>query len=558
MDYALKHMTFTTDATMSEAMDCCLNGGKKVAFCVDNQSKLKGLLTEGDILRAFRNGATLDMKALDFINSNPISVSDTLSIDEAKKRLGNKIQLVPRTDSEGKLVGFVDMATSEYGFLKIKSKTVTILGLGYVGLTMGLVLADTGFHVKGFDINKNLLRTLSNRETPFFENGLANLIEEHVGNSLRLVDNINDAKADIYVITVGTPVDKQTHKPQMESIIKAASSIGRLLSKDDLVILRSTVMVGTTRDVVLPELEKASGLKAGKDFFLAFCPERTAEGRALTELRQLPQLVGGLDEKSTELASRLFNEYTPTVVRIESVEAAELCKLIDNCYRDVRFAFANHVAEIAERIGVNIHEIINAVNLNYARNSIPSPSPGVAGPCLIKDPYILGTVFERYEMEASLLMAARQINEHGATSPADKVDAVLREQGKSLKNAKVFVAGFAFKGNPETSDLRDSTTLMFLERLKEYTSDIAAYDPVAFKPEMEELGVTVVDTPEEGFRNADAVFVMNNHHSYRAWNFEELLPLMSTPAVLYDGWHMFHDRNIGAHNGVTYMSTGVG
>jgi len=558
MDTNLEKMTFNKSALLKTALECCLSGGKKVSFCLDETGVLKGLLTEGDILRAFNNGAKITDPAFSYLNKTPIAVSDSVSICDAKKKLGSRIQVLPRIDSAGRLLEIIDMGTNEYGFLKIKSKTVTILGLGYVGLTMGLVLADTGFQVKGFDINLKLLKTLRSKKKPFFENGIEDFIEEHIGKRLRLVDDVSNAKADIYVITVGTPVDKQKHKPKLEAIRKAAKAIGSMLSRDNLVILRSTVMVGTTRDIVIPELEQESGLKAGEDFFVAFCPERTAEGRALTELRQLPQIVGGLDEKSTELATRLFNEYTPTVVRTESIEAAELCKLIDNCYRDVRFAFANQVAEIAERVGVNIHNIINAVNLNYARNSIPKPSPGVAGPCLIKDPYILGNVFEKFGMQANLLMAAREINEQGAVSPVLKVDNMLKKYSKTLKNARVFVVGFAFKGDPETSDLRDSTTLIFLDTLKEYTNNIVAYDPVAFSNELKALNVEVVSEPDEGFNQADAVFILNNHASYRKWNVDEMLKKMNHISVFYDGWNLFSDRNIESHNGIVYMSIGVG
>ncbi len=558
MNNSLKKMIFNSGFILKEALDCCLSGGKKVAFCVDDDGVLQGLLTEGDILRAFRDGAQLDSLTDQYLNRKPISISDNVSVEDAKKMLGSRIQIIPQTDPQGRLVGFVDMGTNEYGFLKIKSKAVTILGLGYVGLTMGLVLADTGFSVKGFDINKKLLETLKKNETPFFENGLKDLIDEHVDERLQLVDDVEKAKGDIYVITVGTPVDKSDHKPQLDAIRKASASVGSLLAPDNLVILRSTVMVGTTRDVVIHELEKVSGLRSGKDFFVAFCPERTAEGRALAELRQLPQIVGGLDEKSTELASRLFNEYTPTVVRTESIEAAELCKLIDNCYRDVRFAFANQIAEIAERVGVNIHNIINAVNLNYARNSIPKPSPGVAGPCLIKDPYILSTVYEKYGMEAHLMMAARHINENGAVSPADKVNHQLESMGKTLEGARVFVIGFAFKGEPETSDLRDSTTLIFLEHLKTYTDNIIGYDPVAFHEEMAELEIELTDDVEKGFKGADAVFVLNNHPSYKKWTLEKYLPLMNKQSVFFDGWHMFGNRHFSVDSKVKYMSVGVG
>ena len=294
----LTKMSFGPGASLREAIGCCLAGAKKVAYCIDQDGRLMGLVTQGDILRSLQEGASLEAPVVGLLNTTPVTVPDSMSVAEAKKRIGKRIQFVPRVDAQGRLVGVVDLASSEYDFINIKQKSVLILGLGYVGLTLALVLADQGFSVNGYDINQKLLDTLRAKKTPFFEHGLPKLINEHVGKRLAVVDDLAGTSSDIYIVTVGTPVDHATKLPITDYIKQAATAIGKVLAKDNMVILRSTVMVGTTRKVVIPELERVSGLKAGQDFHVAYCPERTAEGRALQELLYLPQIVGGLDEKA--------------------------------------------------------------------------------------------------------------------------------------------------------------------------------------------------------------------------------------------------------------------
>lgn len=557
MDLNLSKMIFAPNATLGQATDRILAGARKVGFCVDAQSHLCGILTQGDVLRAFRAGASPDEPVGKYLNPDPVTVADDLSVGEAKKLIGRRIQLIPRVDAQGRLTGLVDLASTDLGFVNIKNKSVLVLGLGYVGLTLAVTLAETGFSVNGLDINAGLLAKLGRKEPPFFEAGLDELLARHVGSRLQLVPDAAERASDIFIITVGTPVDTITKRPNLDYIRTAASTVGRNLSRENLVILRSTVMVGATRDVVIPELERVSGLTAGRDFFVAYCPERTAEGRALKELPRLPQIVGGLDEKSVEMASRLFNEYTPSIIRVDGLEAAELCKLMDNVYRDVKFAFANQVAELAERMGLNIHALIEAVNHNYGRNDIPLPSPGVGGPCLTKDPYILRNVFERHGMQAPLVAAARVINERAPEAILARAQSVLSAQGKDLANARVLVVGFAFKGEPETSDMRDSTTLWFLDVLRRKCGDIRGYDPVVPPAEIADLGVSAVGL-EEGFAGADAVFVMNNHRSYLSWDLPKLLGLMNRPALFYDAWHLFSKTKILARPGMLYGAVGVG
>jgi len=557
VDSQLSKMVFSQDASLGQAIDCVLAGARRVGFGVDAHGRLIGILTQGDLLRLVRDGVPLDAPVRNYLNENPVTVSENVSLHEAKKLIDRKIHLIPRVDAQGRLTGLVDLASSEYGFLNIKQKSVAILGLGYVGLTLALVLAEHGFSVTGFDVNRKLLDQLAAKEPPFFETGIQGFLDRHVGKRLRLVDSLEHVNADIFIVTVGTPVDPVTKVPGLDYIRKAAASVGRALARDSLVILRSTVQVGTTRRVVIPELEARSGLKAGQDFHVAYCPERTAEGRALKELTHLPQIVGGLDERSAELASRLFNEYTPTIVRVDGLEAAEMCKLMDNVYRDVRFAFANQVAQVAEPLGLDIHSIIDAVNLNYERNDIPRPSPGVGGPCLTKDPYILSAVFKEQGLTAPLIAAARHVNESGPPDIVGKVRAMLDAQGKDLAACKAFVAGFAFKGHPETSDTRDSTTLFFLRELLAQCANVTGYDPLVPPGEIAALGARPVGL-EEGFQDADAVFVMNNHASYLRWDLPRLFGLMARPAVFYDAWRMFPHLKSQTRPGILYAAVGVG
>ena len=228
---------------------------------------------------------------------------------------------------------------------------------------------------------------------------------------MKVVNDIKDLDPDIYIITVGTPFDFKKKKPNISYFQKSIELVSKNLKVNDLVILRSTVPVGVSRKIAKPILEKNSNLKIGENLFLAYCPERTAEGQAIHELKNLPQIVGGFCEKSTELASRFFNEYTHTIIDVNDLESSEMCKLLDNTYRDTIFAYSNQMALLSEKIGLNLSNLIDKVNIGYERNKIPKPSPGVGGPCLTKDPYILNYNFKKVGINADVSMSARKINE---------------------------------------------------------------------------------------------------------------------------------------------------
>ena len=262
----------------------------------------------------------------------------------------------------------------------IKESKVCVMGMGYVGLTLSVVLSEVGYAVWGIDTDLDVIKNLKKGEPHFFENGLHQRMKYQLKSGRLNFESRAPTKIfDVIIISVGTPLKKNTKIPNLNHLDNVLNDVGKLLSKNCLVCLRSTVPVGTTRSKVLPILEKHSGLKGGKDFYVTFAPERTVEGKALEELRSNPQVIGGITEEGTERAASFFHKVTPTIISVTSVEIAEFAKIMDNTYRDVCFSFANEMALISEHLKLDINEVIKASNIHYPRNNIPVPSPGVGG-----------------------------------------------------------------------------------------------------------------------------------------------------------------------------------
>lgn len=439
----------------------------------------------------------------------------------------------------------------------VADEAVCILGLGYVGLTLATVLSDVGYKVTGVDRDEKLILGVRAGKPHFHEKGLEELLKTIARSATppTYLTAMERSCATVYVITVGTPILRPSMQPNLDYVRSATAEVARVLRAGDLVILRSTVPVGTTRAVALPMLEQASGLQAGRDFDLAFCPERTVEGKALRELRELPQIVGGLNRASAERASRLFRRSTQTIVDVGSIESAEMVKIMDNTYRDVMFSYANQMALLCEALDLDLVPLVRAANQGYNRNNIPVPSPGVGGACLSKDPYILASVCERAGVDASLFLLGRRINEFMPVHACNRVERELERCGKTLRGARVFVLGFAFKGRPETSDVRDSPTIDLVRVLRERGAQVRGHDPMVTAPEIEALGATACDL-ESGFDGADAIILMLNHTLYEEMDIARLLERTRKPAVLLDGWHIFNAADLSQVPGITYRCIG--
>ena len=258
-----------------------------------------------------------------------------------------------------------------------------MVGLGYVGVTLAVALARCGYEVAGYDRERRVVEGLAAGRPHLYEPGIEEALRETLGRTLRVAADLRDTPADAAIICVSTPVDPATHRPNLANLRAAAQQVAEECGPETLVVVRSTVPVGASRAVVLPELLARWGRAR-----LAFAPERTIQGQALRELTELPQVVGGLDDASLEAAVALFERLTRRVVPVSSLEAAELVKLVNNAHTDLIYSFGNEVALLAERLRVDPLEVIRAANVEYPRPDLSKPG-FVGGGCLSKDPYIL-------------------------------------------------------------------------------------------------------------------------------------------------------------------------
>ena len=266
--------------------------------------------------------------------------------------------------------------------------TIGIIGLGYVGLTLGICAASKGIDVYGVEVNQHIKDCLKDNKAHFFEPGLDNLIKRLNNKKFFLVEQFSkDIRFDAFIVTVGTPLKEGEKVPNFEYIKSSMQTIKEVYNGTQLIILRSTVSVGTTRKVVIPFLSELCN-KNEEDILVSMCPERTVEGKAVEELTHLPQIISGNNIKAIRIASDIFSTMTPCIIRAESLEEAELCKLYCNTYRDMTFAIGNAFCMAAQEFGVDGSKVIEHANYSYPRSTIAKPG-FVAGPCLEKDAYIL-------------------------------------------------------------------------------------------------------------------------------------------------------------------------
>ena len=416
---------------------------------------------------------------------------------------------------------------------KLSDNKICILGMGYVGLTLAVVMAERGFRVHGAEINTKLLAKISDGIPHFFEQGLEVRLKRALkAGTLSFVERIADIPAEelpsVYVITVGTPLGAD-HRPRMDMVSNVAAEVAGHMPGGSLVVLRSTVRLGTTRAVVLDRLQKS-----GKPFGLAYCPERTLEGRALEELISLPQIVGGLSDEDLWRATSIFQRLTPTTIKVSSLEAAEVIKLLDNSYRDHMFAFGNEVALMCDAAGLDGIEVIRAANTGYERTKIAMPG-FVGGPCLHKDPHILQDSMTDFGFVPALVREGRALNE----SLSERViDMILREMPDGTPTvSKVSVCGVAFKGRPETDDTRATPALELIAALRARFpgAEICGQDFAVSDEGIAELGIQPGGI-ESAFREADIVIVANNNAKYQWLNLDALAASMKRPGVVFDVW----------------------
>lgn len=431
---------------------------------------------------------------------------------------------------------------------------INVLGLGYVGLTLALTLANVGFKIIGIDKDKEKIAKLQQGIPTLYEPQIEQLLKSVLlSGNISFAEDIQKIEEQVvYIISVGTPIDNQTQEPNLTNLKNVVKEVGESIKKDDMVIVRSTVPVKTARNIIKPELENISNLKCPSDFYLATAPERTLQGAALKELRQLSQIIGGINEESVEKAASIFNKTTKTIVKVSSLEAAELIKLLDNTYRDITISVGNMCGKICKELDLDAREVIESANYGYSRNKILLPGAGVGGGCLVKDPYLLIASLKG-KLELELVKSSRRINDSMIDETIKLIKNGFKKVGREIENSKILILGFAFKGVPDTDDIRFSPTLPIVDFLKEQKSMLFGFDPVVPSKTIKELGVKGVPDFETG--EYDCVIIMNNNPKFRNIDFKKIEDKTKMPILVIDGWYLYDKKYLDTI-GIKYFPIG--
>jgi UDP-N-acetyl-D-mannosaminuronic acid dehydrogenase len=422
-----------------------------------------------------------------------------------------------------------------------------VVGFGYIGASIGGYLANKGLRVAVYDKNPIIMERLTSMSYEIPEKGLSEILKKSVlEGKLSISPDLHQMnEADVIIVTVGTPLEKET--PDLKNIKQAFKAIGKHLAKGQLVILKSTVLPGTTEDLVRPTLEKESGLIAGTDFGLVYSPERLAEGRVLSDLESIPLIIGGVNQKSSEVAAQFWNSlFGVKTVIVSSPAVAELTKLASNAWIDLNVALANELAKICDKLKIDVLEAINATNtLAKGSSYVNILSPGtVGGYCLPKDPYFLSYVAHKNRVEIALPKISRKINDE----MPGYVFRSLRKLVKSKTKVKVAVLGISFKNN--TGDLRNTPVKPIVDLMINEGYEVKLYDPLVDRIEAEKLfGLKLANSVEEAVDNADIVAVLACHDTFRS---KLLLNRIKTLAK--KGCSVFDGRNSMSRDAVIKSS----
>jgi UDP-N-acetyl-D-glucosamine dehydrogenase len=368
-----------------------------------------------------------------------------------------------------------------------KTADVAIVGAGYVGVPLAQVFAEAGRTVLLVDVDAERVEQL-NRGESYIEDVPSETLARLVQNGLRATTDYDTLRgADAILIALPTPLSKQ-REPDLSIIEHAVTAIAGRLRPGHLVVLESTTYPGTTREVVLPALER-SGLKAGSDFHLAFSPERVDPGNEVWTTRNVPKVVGGITPGCTEAAAALYGSAIDTIHSVSSPEAAELTKLLENIFRAVNIALVNELAQLCERMGIDVWEVVDAASTKPFGFMRFEPGPGLGGHCIPIDPFYLTWKAREYDFTTEFIELAGKVNASMPWWCRSVVSQALNHgRQKSLKGARVLILGVAYKA--DIGDMRESPALKLIELLKKAGAEIAYHDD--YVPTLEEHGLRSV------------------------------------------------------------------
>ncbi len=428
---------------------------------------------------------------------------------------------------------------------KINDKTfkVGIIGLGYVGLPLGLEFTEKEFDVLGFDLDERKIDALSQGET-YIKHIPSERISKSVdsGHLNSTTDFARLPEVDAVIICVPTPLD--THRePDMSYVVDTAKTIKKYLRKGQLVTLESTTYPGTTREILLPLFESLENsdekLEVGKDFFLAYSPEREDPNNPNYHTATIPKVVGGVTQNCLEIAQALYNQVIVKTVPVSSPDVAEATKIVENVYRSVNIALVNELKMVFDRMDIDVWEVINAAKTKPFGYNAFYPGPGLGGHCIPIDPFYLTWKAREFEVNTKFIELAGEINTRQPYYVVEKAIEALNNHKKSISGSKVLILGAAYKKNID--DMRESPSLKLIEILREGGAEVDYNDPLIqtlpptrkYKYDMKSVDIT-----EENLAKYDLVLLSTDHDAY---DYEFIC---KNSALILDTRNAFHDCGI--------------
>ena len=393
---------------------------------------------------------------------------------------------------------------------KIHDRTahVGVIGLGYVGLPLATEFARAGFHVTGIDVDAGKVTALTEGRSYVQDvpgDVVAPLVKE--GRLRATTDFSVLSSCDTVNICVPTPLSK-TRAPDLSYIDNAVERIAEHLHPVMLVILESTTYPGTTEEVIQPRLE-ATGLQVGRDFHLAFSPERVDPGNAVYQTRNIPKVVGGTTAECTRLAAALYGTSVETVIPVNSTKAAEMVKLLENTFRSVNIGLVNEIALLSDRMGIDVWEVIDAAASKPFGFMPFYPGPGLGGHCIPIDPLYLSWKARTFGFEARFIDLADQVNMQMPHHVVRRVGEALNSIRRSVNGSKILILGVAYKA--DIDDTRESPALDIIRLLREQGASITYHDPYVSRLEMGETRLESAELSDDLLGEVDCAVVVTNH-----------------------------------------------
>ncbi len=386
-----------------------------------------------------------------------------------------------------------------------------ILGLGYVGLPLAVEVGKVGIRTLGFDVNQGVVDGVNGGQSHIGDVPSGEVAALRDAGKLEATSDMSRlAECDAISICVPTPLGK-TRDPDISYILRAGEAVARTLRPGQLVVLESTTYPGTTRDVLLPLFE-ARGLEVGRDFFLCFSPERVDPGNPTWQTRNTPKVIGGITPRCLEEGMKVYRRFIDTMVPVSSPEASELVKILENTFRAVNIGLVNETAQIADRLGVDVWEVIEAAATKPFGFMKFTPGPGLGGHCIPVDPHYLSWKMRTLDYRTRFIELASEVNAEMPHFVVGKVREALNQERKAVNGAKILVLGVAYK--PDIDDVRESPAIEILKELELDGAEVVYHDPHVPSFEEEGRAWKGVELTDRILEESDAVLLVTDHAEF--------------------------------------------